>query len=103
MQTRFPAVFVATALVAAQALAVYPPAQPDAAGFWLIADLALLVLAARGRRWALGLLAASTAFGALLFITAGLLQVTSQPRYLLRGIAFAIAAFPLLRVRRAVV
>lgn len=100
MQTRRPAVFVATALVAAQALAIYPHGQPAAAGFWLVADLALLVLGARGRRWALTVLVASTASGSLLFIAVGAFQVTSQPRYLLRGIAFAIAAFPLLRAWR---
>jgi hypothetical protein len=63
-------------------------------------DLVLLVLASRGRQWALALLTAFTVLGALLFVTAGAFEVTSEPRYLFRGIAETLAALPLLHVWR---
>ncbi|HET9783213.1 MAG TPA: hypothetical protein VFR33_15710 [Candidatus Dormibacteraeota bacterium] len=89
------------ALTASAVLGVYPSDQSMAAVFGLAVDLGLLVLAARGRQWALNLLTAFTVFGALLFLTTGAFQVASEPRYLLRGVAETSAAVPLFRAWRA--
>ena len=99
MKVRLPVVAIGLALTASAVLAVYPKGE-SGAGSWLAVDLVLLVLAARGRLWALNLLTAFTVFGALLFLTTGAFQVSTQPRYLMRGVAETLAAIPLFRAWR---
>ena len=90
----------AAALTAAAMLAVYPVAEPGAATFWWIFDLGLLVLAARGRRWAHTLLAYASMLGAVLLLAAGATELTNHPRYFERGVVFALAALLLFDARR---
>lgn len=97
MRIRLPVIVIGAALTASAALGVYPAGQFASAAFGLAVDLGLLVFAARGRQWALNLLTAFTVFGALLFVTTGAFQVTSEPRYLFRGVAETLAAVPLFR------
>ena len=94
-------VLIAAALTVASMLAVYPAGEAGAAGFWWAVDMLLLLLAFRGRRWAGTILFFTTAFGAALFVVAGASQLLTQPRYLERGAALAVATALLLQARRA--
>ena len=100
MNSRLSVVAIGVALTASAALGVYPAGEAGAAVIGLVIDLALLVLAARGRQWALNLLTAFTVLGALLFMTTGPFQDATEPRYLLRGLAETAAAVPLFRAWR---
>jgi hypothetical protein len=59
MKARPPVIAIGLALTFSTALAVYPAGEASAVGFGLTLDLALLVLATRGRLSALNVLTAS--------------------------------------------
>lgn len=89
---------IAVALVAGAVVARYP--EPAAAVFWLVVDLVLLAVAARGYRWALALLTLTTAFGAVVFLMTGVSHIWAEPQYLIRGLADAAAATLLIKAWR---
>ena len=91
---------IAVALTVSAALAVYPSSEHGAAGFWWLVDMLLLVLTVRGRRWASNLLTYTTAFGAVLVLTAGAVQLTTDARYFGRGVALLFASLLLFNTRR---
>jgi len=99
-RTRLAVLPIAVALIVAWAFAVYPADERAASAFWLFVDLALLLLATHGRRWALNVLAYTSSVGAALFVLAGAGELASDPRSFLRGVALAVAAALLIRARR---
>ena len=97
-QTRF--VVVAIALTVGGLVAEHPSNEPAAVFPWIVANLVLVALAHRGRRGALTLITALSVIACSLLLTGGSAELTSHPRIFASGVAYFVAAYLLVRLRR---